>query len=58
MPRSSTNPDSLEVDITQQISLVRGHNLKYLPLAFTEHGAIMAATVRNGSLAVEMSIHS
>jgi hypothetical protein len=23
----------------------RGHNLKYLPLAFTEHGAIMAATI-------------
>lgn len=28
-----------------------------LPLAFTEHGAIMAATVLNSPLAVEMSIY-
>ena len=32
----------------------RGHNLKYVPLAFTEHGAIMVATVLNSPLAVEM----
>lgn len=35
----------------------RGQHRKYPPLAFTEHGAIMAATVLNSSLAVEMSIH-
>jgi ORF6N domain len=35
----------------------RGHNLKYLPLAFTEHGAIMAATILNSPRAVEMSVH-
>jgi phage regulator Rha-like protein len=29
---------------------------RYLPLAFTEHGAIMAATVLNSSRAIEMSI--
>jgi hypothetical protein len=34
----------------------RGHNLKYLPLAFTEHGAIMAA-ILNSPRAVEMSVY-
>jgi phage regulator Rha-like protein len=34
----------------------RGHNVKYLPMAFTEHGAIMAATVLNSPTAVEMSV--
>ena len=31
----------------------RGHNVKYLPLAFTEHGAIMAATILNSPRAVK-----
>jgi hypothetical protein len=35
----------------------RGRNLKYLPLAFTEHGAIMAATILNSSQAIAMSVH-
>jgi hypothetical protein len=35
----------------------RGHNLKYLPTAFTEHGAIMAATILNSPRAVEMSVY-
>jgi ORF6N domain len=35
----------------------RGQNIKFLPYAFTEHGAIMAATVLNSSRAVEMSIY-
>jgi ORF6N domain len=30
---------------------------RYLPYAFTEHGAIMAATVLNSSRAVEMSVY-
>ena len=34
----------------------RGHNIKYRPYAFTEHGAIMAATVLSSSKAVEMSV--
>ena len=29
---------------------------RYLPLAFTEHGAIMAASVLNSSRAIEMSV--
>jgi len=36
--------------------LKRGHNIKYLPWAFTEHGAIMAAAVLNSPRAVEMSV--
>lgn len=35
----------------------RGHNVKYLPLAFTEHGAIMAATILNSPRAVQMSVY-
>lgn len=35
----------------------RGRHRKYLPYAFTEHGAIMAATILNSPLAVEMSVH-
>ena len=35
----------------------RGQNIKYRPYAFTEHGAIMAATVLNSPRAVEMSIY-
>lgn len=39
------------------LNVGRGHNLKYLPLAFTEHGAIMAATILNSVRAVNMSVH-
>ncbi len=35
----------------------RGQHRKYLPCAFTEHGAIMAATVLNSPRAVEVSIY-
>ncbi len=34
----------------------RGRHRKYLPYAFTEHGAIMAATVLNSERAVQMSV--
>ena len=34
----------------------RGQHRKYLPNAFTEHGAFMAATVLNSSQAIEMSV--
>ena len=30
---------------SRSVILKRGQHVKYLPLAFTEHGAIMAATV-------------
>jgi hypothetical protein len=36
--------------------LKKGENTKYLPYAFTEHGAIMAANVLNSPRAVAMSV--
>ena len=36
--------------------LESGRHAKYLPFAFTEHGAIMAATVLNSPEAVAMSV--
>jgi hypothetical protein len=35
----------------------RGAHRKYPPMAFTEHGAIMAATVLNSPRAVQMSVY-
>ena len=35
----------------------RGQHRKYLPHAFTEHGAIMAATVLNSPRATEVSVY-
>jgi phage regulator Rha-like protein len=35
----------------------RGQNIKFLPYAFTEHGAIMAAAVLNSHRAIEMSVY-
>jgi hypothetical protein len=35
----------------------RGAHRKYAPMVFTEHGAIMAATVLNSPSAVQMSVH-
>jgi len=41
---------------SQNATLKRGQHRKYPPLAFTEHGAIMAATVLNSPQAIQMSI--
>ena len=41
---------------SQIATLKRGQNIKYLPHAFTEHGAIMAANVLNSKQAVQMSV--
>jgi phage regulator Rha-like protein len=41
---------------SQIVTLKRGQNIKYLPYAFTEHGAIMAANVLNSPRAVQMSV--
>jgi hypothetical protein len=35
----------------------RGQHRKYMPTAFTEHGAIMAANILRSKRAIEMSIH-
>ena len=41
---------------SQSVILNRGGNIKYRATAFTEHGAVMAATVLNSPRAVQMSI--
>jgi hypothetical protein len=41
---------------SQLVILKRGANIKYLPYAFTEHGALMAANVLNSPRAVQMSV--
>jgi len=41
---------------SQFATLKRGQNIKYLPYAFTEHGAIMAANVLNSPRAAQMSV--
>jgi hypothetical protein len=41
---------------SQNAILKRGSNIKYLPYAFTENGAIMAANVLNSPQAVRMSV--
>jgi phage regulator Rha-like protein len=38
------------------LKIGRGQHRKYLPYAFTEHGAIMAANVLNSARAVQMSV--
>jgi hypothetical protein len=48
--------ESLRRSRSQFVTLKRGHNIKYLPYAFTEHGAIMAATVLNSTEAIQMSV--
>jgi hypothetical protein len=35
----------------------RGHNIKYLPYAFTEHGAIQASNILSSPRAVAMSVY-
>ena len=35
----------------------RGQHRKFLPLAFTEHGSIMAATILNSTRAIEVSVY-
>ena len=41
---------------SQSVIMKRGQNIKYLPYAFTEYGAIMAANVLNSPRAVQMSV--
>ena len=38
-------------------TLKRGEHSKYLPMAFTEHGALMAANILKSKTAVSMSIY-
>lgn len=42
---------------SQNVTLKRGQNIKHPPHAFTEHGAIMLASVLNSPAAVQASIY-
>ncbi len=48
---------SLQGSRSQIATLKRGQNIKYLPYAFTEHGAVMAANVLRSKRAVAMSVY-
>jgi len=55
--RSQTVTESpLSLSMRSQIATASKRNVRYLPYAFTEHGAIMVANVLNSSRAVKMSV--
>jgi hypothetical protein len=48
--------DAILVSRSQTVTLKRGTNAKFAPMVFTEHGAIMAASVLNSPRAAQMSV--
>ena len=48
--------EALRASRSQFVTLKRGQNIKYLPYAFTEYGALMAANILNSARAVQISI--
>ena len=53
---SQEEAKTLQASRSQTVTLKRGQNIKYLPYAFTEYGALMAANILNSPRAVQMSI--
>jgi hypothetical protein len=51
--------EEAELSRSQFVTLIpgRGQNIKYLPYAFTEHGAIQAANILSSPRAVEMGVY-
>ena len=47
---------STSLDIRSQFATASKRNIRFLPYAFTEHGAIMAANVLNSPEAIRMSV--
>jgi hypothetical protein len=47
----------LEASRSQIVTLKKGQNIKHPPHVFTEHGAIMLASVLNSKVAVQASIY-
>ncbi len=41
---------------SQFVTLKRGHNIKYLPYAFTEHGILMLSSVLKSERAIQVNI--
>ncbi len=55
--RFQLSPHELKILRSQNVISREGHGgARYRPYAFTEHGAIMAATVLNSERAIEMSV--
>ena len=55
--RFQLSPHEWKILRSQNVISSEGHGgARYLPFAFTEHGAIMAATVLNSERAIEMSV--
>src|SRR5579862_9342876 len=55
--RFQISPHEVKILRSQNVISSEGHGgTRYLPWAFTEHGAIMAATVLNSDRAIEMSV--
>ena len=54
--RTKEEAEAVRVSRSQIVTLKRGQNAKYLPYAFTEYGALMAANILNSPCAVQMSI--
>jgi hypothetical protein len=55
--RFQLSPHELKILRSQNVISSEGHGgARYPPYAFTEHGAIMAATVLNSERAIEMSV--
>lgn len=52
-----TKAEKVEYLTSQIAMLKKGAHFRYLPYAFTEHGAIMAANVLNSPRAVAMSVY-
>lgn len=48
---------SNDAAMRSQIATASKRNIRHLPFAFMEHGAIMAATVLNSAQAVTMSVY-
>ena len=53
---NSTEAEQLRRSRSQIVILKRGKNVKFSPLAFTEHGALMAANILNNPQASQMSV--
>jgi phage regulator Rha-like protein len=51
-----TETEQLRRSRSQTVILKRGKNVKFSPLAFTEHGALMAANILSSPQAIQMSV--
>jgi len=48
--------EAAELSRSQFVTLKRGHNIKYLPYAFTENGVAMLSSVLKSNMAIEVNI--